>query len=218
MRLFAASVLAVSLASLFAISTPASPVHAEAPKPANQPVVHVVVEGDTLDKIAQANNTNYMRLFNANADIQNPDVIYVDQKVRIPAQDEKLAERALPAAAPVAAAPQPVPAAAPAARVVAPVEHVSSAPSAPVSDAPAVASGSVWDALAQCESGGNWAINTGNGFYGGIQFTLSSWQAVGGSGMPNQASREEQIMRGQKLQALQGWGAWPACAAKLGLL
>jgi len=78
--------------------------------------------------------------------------------------------------------------------------------------------GSIWDSLAQCESGGNWAIATGNGFYGGLQFTLQSWQAVGGSGMPNQASREEQIARGQALQAIQGWGAWPGCAAKLGLL
>lgn len=76
----------------------------------------------------------------------------------------------------------------------------------------------VWDRLAECESGGNWAINTGNGYYGGLQFTLSSWSAVGGSGYPHQASREEQILRGQRLQALQGWGAWPACSAKLGLL
>lgn len=76
----------------------------------------------------------------------------------------------------------------------------------------------VWDRLAQCESGGNWAINTGNGYYGGLQFTLSSWSAVGGSGYPHQATRSEQIMRGQRLQAQQGWGAWPACAAQLGLL
>jgi hypothetical protein len=78
-------------------------------------------------------------------------------------------------------------------------------------------SGGIWYSLAQCESGGNWAINTGNGFYGGLQFTLSSWQAVGGSGYPHQASAGEQISRGQALQAIQGWGAWPACAAKLGL-
>lgn len=77
--------------------------------------------------------------------------------------------------------------------------------------------GSVWDQLAQCESGGDWGIATGNGFYGGLQFTVQSWQAVGGSGMPNQASREEQISRGQALQAQQGWGAWPACSRRLGL-
>ncbi len=77
--------------------------------------------------------------------------------------------------------------------------------------------GSVWNALAACESGGNWAINTGNGFYGGLQFTLSSWHAVGGTGYPNEASPAEQIARAQILQSRQGWGAWPACTAKLGI-
>lgn len=73
-----------------------------------------------------------------------------------------------------------------------------------------------WDQLAECESGGDWSINTGNGFYGGIQFQLSSWQAVGGSGYPHEASREEQIARGQALWEQQGWGAWPACTASFG--
>ena len=74
-----------------------------------------------------------------------------------------------------------------------------------------------WDALAECESGGNWSINTGNGFYGGLQFTLTSWRAVGGTGYPHQHSREEQIRRGIALQRIQGWGAWPACSRKIGL-
>jgi len=78
-------------------------------------------------------------------------------------------------------------------------------------------SGSVWDKLAECESGGNWSINTGNGYYGGLQFSLSTWRAHGGSGMPHQASREEQIRIAKKVQASQGWGAWPACSSKLGL-
>jgi uncharacterized protein YabE (DUF348 family) len=78
-------------------------------------------------------------------------------------------------------------------------------------------SGSVWDKLAQCESGGNWSINTGNGYYGGLQFSLSTWRAYGGSGMPHQASREQQIAIAKKLQADAGWGAWPACSSKLGL-
>jgi resuscitation-promoting factor RpfB len=78
-------------------------------------------------------------------------------------------------------------------------------------------SGSVWDKLAQCESGGNWSINTGNGYYGGLQFSLSTWRAYGGSGRPNEASREEQIAIAKKLQADAGWGAWPACSSKLGL-
>jgi hypothetical protein len=75
----------------------------------------------------------------------------------------------------------------------------------------------VWDRLAGCESGGNWSINTGNGYYGGLQFSLSSWRAVGGSGYPHKASRAEQIRRARKLRAGQGWGAWPACSGKLGL-
>lgn len=76
---------------------------------------------------------------------------------------------------------------------------------------------STWDALAQCESGGNWAINTGNGFSGGLQFTQSTWAANGGTGSAANASREQQIAVAERVQASQGWGAWPACAAKLGL-
>ncbi|GEM_PF-4213686 len=80
----------------------------------------------------------------------------------------------------------------------------------------------VWESLAACESdvdgtGPDWSINTGNGFYGGLQFALSSWRAVGGEGYPHHASREEQIYRGERLQAVQGWGAWPACSSKIGL-
>jgi uncharacterized protein YabE (DUF348 family) len=86
--------------------------------------------------------------------------------------------------------------------------------------APAVnySSGStVWDELAECESGGNWAANTGNGYYGGLQFNLGTWQSYGGSGYPNEASREEQIAVAERVQNAQGWGAWPSCAAELGL-
>jgi resuscitation-promoting factor RpfB len=87
----------------------------------------------------------------------------------------------------------------------------ASAPAAPV------ASGSVWDRLAQCEAGGNWSINTGNGYYGGLQFSAGSWHAMGGSGLPHQASRETQIAMGERLLAAQGWGAWPSCSRQLGL-
>ena len=85
--------------------------------------------------------------------------------------------------------------------------------------APNYAGGStVWDQLAQCESGGNWSINTGNGYYGGLQFSLSTWQAYGGTGYPHQASRETQIAVATKLRdATGGYGSWPACSAKLGL-
>jgi len=78
--------------------------------------------------------------------------------------------------------------------------------------------GTVWDALARCESGGNWATNTGNGYYGGLQFSLGTWQSYGGSGLPSNASRETQIAIATKIRdASGGYGAWPACAASLGL-
>jgi uncharacterized protein YabE (DUF348 family) len=76
----------------------------------------------------------------------------------------------------------------------------------------------VWDRLAQCEAGGNWATNTGNGYYGGLQFSLGTWRAYGGSGLPSQNSRETQIAVATRLRnATGGYGAWPACAASLGL-
>lgn len=65
--------------------------------------------------------------------------------------------------------------------------------------------------IAYCESGGRWHINTGNGFYGGLQFTLRSWWAVGGRGFPHRASPLEQMYRAVRLARVQGWGAWPVC-------
>jgi pyruvate/2-oxoglutarate dehydrogenase complex dihydrolipoamide acyltransferase (E2) component len=78
------------------------------------------------------------------------------------------------------------------------------------------ADGSTWDALAQCESGGDWSINTGNGYYGGLQFSLPTWEANGGTGNPADASREEQIRVAENVLATQGWGAWPTCSAQVG--
>ncbi|HEY0949974.1 transglycosylase family protein, partial [Nocardioides sp.] len=76
----------------------------------------------------------------------------------------------------------------------------------------------VWDQLAQCESGGNWAINTGNGYYGGLQFSLSTWRAYGGPGYPHQQSRETQIAIATKVRdANGGYGSWPHCSQQLGL-
>ncbi|MEA5153871.1 transglycosylase family protein [Raineyella sp.] len=79
------------------------------------------------------------------------------------------------------------------------------------------AGSTVWDRIAQCESGGNWSINTGNGFSGGLQFTPSTWAAYGGTGSASNASREQQIAVAQRVQAAQGWGAWPVCSAKAGV-
>jgi nucleoid-associated protein YgaU len=82
------------------------------------------------------------------------------------------------------------------------------------------ASAATWDRLARCESGGNWHINTGNGFYGGLQFTRSTWTGYGGgryASRADHASRSQQIIIAEKVLRGQGWGAWPACSAKLGL-
>jgi uncharacterized protein YabE (DUF348 family) len=78
--------------------------------------------------------------------------------------------------------------------------------------------GTVWDQLAQCESGGNWAINTGNGYYGGLQFSLSTWRGYGGAGYPHEQSREYQISIAEKVRAATGgYGSWPHCSQQLGL-
>lgn len=82
--------------------------------------------------------------------------------------------------------------------------------------APAAQADTNWDALAQCESGGNWAINTGNGFSGGLQFTPSTWKSFGGSGKPESASREQQIAVAERVKAAQGMNAWPVCSKKTG--
>ncbi|MFD4510729.1 transglycosylase family protein [Streptomyces sp. NPDC058457] len=83
----------------------------------------------------------------------------------------------------------------------------------------AAADNGVWDRIAQCESGGNWHINTGNGYYGGLQFSASTWRAYGGTAYAataDQASREAQIAVATKVQHAQGWNAWPVCSARAG--
>ncbi|CAN5642461.1 hypothetical protein BH10ACT10_BH10ACT10_26280 [soil metagenome] len=90
------------------------------------------------------------------------------------------------------------------------------APVAPVSSTPNYSSGSsAWDRIASCESGGNWAANTGNGYYGGLQFNLGTWAAYGGSGRPDQNSRSAQIAVAERVRAAEGgYGAWPVCGAR----
>jgi LysM repeat protein len=200
--------VAKSLVASFIIATTmiglgsAQTAHAEETKKKdNQPKIVEVAVGDTLSKIAEANATTYLRIFYANADIADPDVINPGQKVRIPTAEEQLAERALPA------------------KVVAPAVSYSSyratAPRTTTVSLPADAN--VWDRLAQCESGGNWGINTGNGYSGGLQFNPGTWRANGGTGQAWQASREEQIRVAENIRAARGFNPWPACSAKLGL-
>ncbi|MFF3379526.1 transglycosylase family protein [Streptomyces sp. NPDC002680] len=83
----------------------------------------------------------------------------------------------------------------------------------------AAADSGVWDRIAQCESGGNWHINTGNGYYGGLQFSASTWRAYGGTAYAataDGASKSQQISVATKVQNAQGWGAWPTCSARAG--
>lgn len=77
-----------------------------------------------------------------------------------------------------------------------------------------------WEKLAQCESGGNWQavsdVRSGQQYYGGLQFSRATWEGLGGTGLPSDAPKATQIEMGKKLQARQGWGAWPTCARRLG--
>ncbi|OBI19431.1 resuscitation-promoting factor RpfE [Mycobacterium sp. E2327] len=121
--------------------------------------------------------------------------------------------------APPPPAPDAPPPAAPDAPPPAPVGFDPNVPPPPAPDAPPPppvhkAYSVNWDAIAQCESGGNWGISTGNGFSGGLQFTSSTWHANGGSGSPASASREEQIRVAENVLHSQGIGAWPVCGRR----
>ncbi|BCP31156.1 transglycosylase family protein [Mycobacterium intracellulare] len=130
----------------------------------------------------------------------------------------------IPAAAPDAPAPDaPAPDAPPAPEALPPAPpapvgfdpNVPPPPGPDVPPPPPVRAYSVnWDAIAQCESGGNWSISTGNGYAGGLQFTPSTWRANGGSGSPSGASREEQIRVAENVLHSQGIGAWPVCGRR----
>jgi resuscitation-promoting factor RpfB len=89
----------------------------------------------------------------------------------------------------------------------------------PGTEVPPVSNGAVWDALAGCEAGGNWAINTGNGYFGGVQFDQNTWERSGGlryAARADLATREEQIAIAEVTRSRQGWGAWPTCSGRIG--
>lgn len=180
---------------------------AEVPAEEPQNVIVEVQKGDTLSKIATAHETTWKRLFDANTFIADPNIINPGEQIRIPSEDEVLEERTVPMPKPVA---KPATAKKQAAK--------GTNTGAP---APSVADGSVWDALARCESGGNWAINTGNGYYGGLQFNAGTWLSNGGgqyAPYAHLATREQQIDIASRLHAARGFKPWPACSRKLGLL
>jgi resuscitation-promoting factor RpfE len=138
-----------------------------------------------------------------------------------PPADLPPAPDAPPPPAPDAPAP-PAPDAPPPAPDAAPAPDAPAPPAPPADDAPAPAPAKApikaysvnWDAIAACESGGNWGISTGNGYAGGLQFTPSTWRANGGSGSANGASREEQIRVAENVLHSQGIGAWPVCGRR----
>jgi len=178
---------------------------------------YTVKLGDTLSHIAARHSLGSWRsLYDANPQVSNPNLILVGQRLTIPAGDGSVQHRSL-AGGHSSVGHQDRSSSVE--RTSSQVRSHSSQQSGSSSQhaSGSVASGGVWDRLAQCESGGNWSINTGNGFYGGLQFTQGSWHAAGGSGSPQNASRSEQISVAQNLQKMQGWGAWPTCSHKIGV-
>ena len=166
------------------------------PEQKEQPKKHVVASGDSLSTIATANQLESWRpIWNANPEVSNPDIINVGQELVIP--NGETTERPLPSGygEPVATVAQPVKQAnktyQPAARRVAPT------------------GGDVFARIRAKESGGNYATNTGNGYYGAYQFSLGTWRSVGGSGLPSDASPAEQDMRAQMLYNQRGCSPWP---------
>jgi len=195
-----------ALAAVFTLAG-GSPAHAEAAvNREDQPKTVTVHEGDTLDGIATENETTYIRLFDANPKIEDPDLIYPGDKVKIPGADEEIAHRELPAAPAVVSQP-----AVQYQQNYTPVSYTPAATYRPAA-APSVSGGSAWDRIAACESGGNWSINTGNGYYGGLQFTQATWAGAGGlkyAPRADLATREQQIAVASTL-ALSNW---PVCGA-----
>ena len=189
------------------------------------PASYTVHQGDTLSAIAAhayGSSADWPAIWWANRhQVRNPNMITVGQRLQLPASGHVSARMAHAAVAAIPA-PQPVSAPAPA------QAQAGSAPqgeppattpvsTAPVSSAPPASSGGAnWSAIAACESGGNWSANTGNGFYGGLQFTEQTWLAYGGgqyAPSANLASESEQIAVADRVLAGQGIGAWPVCGA-----
>jgi LysM repeat protein len=177
------------------------------------PDTHTVEPGDTLAGVAALYESvsSWQALAEANADIvSDPNVIRVGQELALSGT----------ASSSTSSAPEPESTPEPESAPEPEATPEPEAESEPASEAPA-SNGNVsvatWDRVAECESNGDWSINTGNGYYGGLQFALSSWEWVGGSGMPHEASKSEQIARAEILLERQGWGAWPACSSALGL-
>ena len=188
------------------ISLHAAPAH-------HVPGHYTVRPGDTLSNIARqeyGSRADWPALWWTNRhNISNPDAIVAGQKLRLSTWHPRKAwiEKAAMAARPVLAQ-------APSSQSPSSLPVATS--SAPVSGYPASSGGVNWSAIAACESGGNWSTNTGNGFYGGLQFSQGTWDAYGGGQYASTAagaSQSQQIAVAQRVLAGQGIGAWPVCGA-----
>jgi len=180
-------VATLAVGAAFALSSsPASAAEVKAPVPA--PKQYTVVAGDNLSAIAQAQQlASWRPLWNANAELTDPNLIDAGQVLSVPVVDE--AHRPLPADANVAA--------------------LNAAPTYQAPSRQAEGVGGLLARVRQHESGGNYAANTGNGYYGAYQFDLRTWSGVGGSGLPSNASPAEQDMRAQLLYNQRGCSPWP---------
>jgi LysM repeat protein len=177
------------------------------------PGSYIVQQGDSLSAIAAhtyGKAADWPAVWWVNRrQVANPDLIAAGQRLRLPASGHAPAwmARAAQAATP---APPPAPAAVS-------IPPASPAAAAPVSAAvPASSGGANWSAIAACESNGNWSANTGNGFYGGLQFTEQTWLGYGGgqyASSANLATMAQQISVAERVLAGQGIGAWPVCGA-----
>jgi LysM repeat protein len=170
---------------------------------------YTVQAGDTLAAIARANGLDWATLYDLNADqLASPSLIFPGQALQLtgtaPASTDTAAQTTTDTADTAAET------------TTTETSETTTTSSDPVEPQGTV-SLATWDRLAECESNGDWSINTGNGYYGGLQFALSSWEWVGGQGYPHEASKDEQIARAEILLERQGWDAWPACSSALGL-
>lgn len=177
------------------------------------PASYTVQQGDSLSAIAAhtyGKAADWPAVWWVNRhQVANPNLITAGQRLRLPASGQVPAWMARAAQGAIPALP-PAPAAVS-------IPQASPPAAAPVSTAaPASSGGANWSAIAACESGGNWSASTGNGFYGGLQFTEQTWLGYGGgqyASSANQATKAQQIAVAERVLAGQGIGAWPTCGA-----
>lgn len=200
-----------------AFTVVAAPAFAHEDPNADVPVesTYTVQGGDFLAEIAQEHDlASWTPIYALNhQEIDDPDLLMIGQELDIPAEPEAVDVSVVE---PSADAAQP----GSAEQGQAEPQAQTTTSASPEPQPSQAASNGVWDRLAQCESNGNWSTNTGNGFYGGLQFHPQTWASYGGhqyASNAHLASRGQEIAIAERVLASQGWGAWPACSSKLGL-